>query len=199
MKELLNIAIFGGSFNPPTIQHMKIGYEVLSKHICDKLIYVPCGSRDDKILEANNEQRLKMITLSVKSYFNNDKRVEIDDVEIKHGKLIPTYYLLNMYKEKYPNSKIYFIMGSDLPHYYSFFDEIDKLKKEFDFLIFRRPGYVEKTEEMPERYTYVKDYQESEISSTMVRNFLKNNKEADLSNYIVKDVIEYIKQEDIYK
>ncbi len=42
------IAVFGGSFNPPTYAHMKIITYMINKTQIDKLLIVPCGFRIDK-------------------------------------------------------------------------------------------------------------------------------------------------------
>ncbi len=44
----LRIAVIGGSFNPSTRAHMKLGKIILANKHADVINYVPCGFRKDK-------------------------------------------------------------------------------------------------------------------------------------------------------
>jgi nicotinic acid mononucleotide adenylyltransferase len=48
MKSL--VAVIGGSFDPPTIAHALMAAELLNQKIVNKVVYVPCGTREDKPL-----------------------------------------------------------------------------------------------------------------------------------------------------
>ena len=39
------VAVYGGSFNPPTIAHERISKDILSLDNVDKFIYLPVGDR----------------------------------------------------------------------------------------------------------------------------------------------------------
>ena len=48
MRQISKIGIIGGSFDPPTIAHLKMAEVLLIDKKVDKIIFVPCGSRSDK-------------------------------------------------------------------------------------------------------------------------------------------------------
>jgi cytidyltransferase-like protein len=65
LNKKLNIAVLGGTFDPPTISHLQIVCEVYNefKEI-DEVWIVPCGDeRIDKIPQASSLHRFKMIEL----------------------------------------------------------------------------------------------------------------------------------------
>ena len=47
-KTMKRIAIFGGSFDPPTISHMQVASETINLLGFDEVRLVPCGARPDK-------------------------------------------------------------------------------------------------------------------------------------------------------
>jgi nicotinic acid mononucleotide adenylyltransferase len=44
------VAVLGGSFDPPTLAHAMIAAELLNKKLVSRILFVPCGDRDDKNL-----------------------------------------------------------------------------------------------------------------------------------------------------
>lgn len=58
-----NIAVLGGTFDPPTISHLQIVCEVYNTfNDIDEVWFVPCGDeRQDKTPEASSFHRLNMI------------------------------------------------------------------------------------------------------------------------------------------
>ena len=47
-SHLKNIAVLGGSFDPPTISHLQLASEVINLLGFDEVLIVPCGARPDK-------------------------------------------------------------------------------------------------------------------------------------------------------
>ena len=48
MRQISKIGIIGGSFDPPTIAHLKMAEVLLTDKKVDKIVFVPCGNRSDK-------------------------------------------------------------------------------------------------------------------------------------------------------
>ena len=55
--------------------------------------------------------------------------------------MIPTYYMLEMLREKYTDLEFNFIMGSDLMPGIIEWDDGDKFLNEYGFICFERVGY----------------------------------------------------------
>jgi nicotinic acid mononucleotide adenylyltransferase len=136
---------------------------------------------------------------------------KIDDTEIVHGAMIPTYFLLSKLQsaDKYRDAQLFFVIGSDLLPTLHLWHEADKLKQEFPFLVFVRPNWAEglKPENMPSKYQTLDSAWQCDMSSTRLRLRI----EADLLRHpgsaashlgvfgmVGPRVIEYIKARGLY-
>ena len=90
--------------------------------------------------------------------------VKSNDIEVVHGPIIPTYFLMKQLEAKYGDQyEFYFILGSDLIPGLITWDEGQKLIDEVKFIVFERKGYehildekVEKEYLMPKHYVVIK-------------------------------------------
>ncbi|CAD7286417.1 nicotinate (nicotinamide) nucleotide adenylyltransferase [Campylobacter suis] len=106
----MNIAFFGGSFDPPHLGHDSIVKMALSELDIDKLIIMPTFISPFKSqFSAPPELRLKW----VKKLWGELKRVEILDFEIKQERPVPTIQSVKYIYETYDISEFYLIIGAD--------------------------------------------------------------------------------------
>ncbi|MDX4028199.1 nicotinate (nicotinamide) nucleotide adenylyltransferase [Aliarcobacter skirrowii] len=134
----MKIAIFGGSFDPIHLAHEKIVKTALEVLDIDKLIIVPTylnPFKKDFLFEP--EIRFKLL----KKVFEDDKRVEVCDYEIKQKKLSYTYETIRYIKSLLNPSKIYFIIGEDNLKSLYRWHNIDELKENLEFVVAKRAGY----------------------------------------------------------
>ena len=83
----MNLAIYGGSFDPPHIGHEQIVYKVLETIDIDKLIVVPTFLNPFKLSSHfTPNQRLDMIDC----LFNNQDKIEVSSFEIDKKKKVPS-------------------------------------------------------------------------------------------------------------
>ena len=119
----------------------------------------------------------------MKDFFPDDFPVYVNDIEVKNGSTIPTYFLMKRLETEYPDYSFYFIIGSDLIPTLRLWDEGDKLLEEIKFIVYNRVGYEveiyinnpESQVSMPKQYLYSNTYKDlfGEVSSTLVRNRIK--------------------------
>ena len=106
------IGIFGGTFNPIHLGHIRLGQLVLDEIKLDKILYIPDNTpphKSDKDL-ACGEDRLNMIDISIKDHVD----MESSDIELKReGKSYSFETLLEL-KKLYPNDELYLITGADM-------------------------------------------------------------------------------------
>ncbi|WOV87554.1 nicotinate-nucleotide adenylyltransferase [Sporosarcina oncorhynchi] len=108
----VKVGIYGSSFDPVTNVHLWTASTVAHRKKLDYVIFLPSSSkRTDKQLQTNDIHRLEMLKLAVAS---NPKFI-VDDYELN---VLPgnqyTYYTMQHFKETFPASEFYFIMGADL-------------------------------------------------------------------------------------
>jgi hypothetical protein len=96
----------------------------------------------------------------------------VDDVEIKNGKTIPTYNLLNKYRQENPDKDFFFILGSDLLPGLKNWDDGEQLIAEFNFLIYSRVGFTLEEQHLPKNYILIQTTFVG-ASSSLVRERVK--------------------------
>ena len=200
------VAIFGGSFDPPTIAHMQIACEIYNnfEHI-DQVWIVPCGDgRCDIKLRTPANHRLNMLHLIKDDLIAHNVPIFIDETEINRGEYIPTYYLLKELEETHKDMEFVFCIGTDLLEGLKTWDECNKLVEEFEFIIVSREDYP-LVLDLPE-VVYPKKYEVLETiingSSTKVRNRIHSRIENKLNLAIngltTNRVIKYIQENKLY-
>ena len=132
MEEKKNIVVMGGSFNPPTIAHLKLlqtamdgmeaerGYLVPVSHAYLKRKMVRAGSGN---LCIPTEIRLQMLRVMAAE----DARIRIYEGEVNEPFAITTQ-TMELIQEKHPDSQIWFVAGEDK------LDLIASLTKKYQFL-----------------------------------------------------------------
>lgn len=137
----MQIAIFGGSFDPVHIAHKEIVKSALKTLKIDKLIIVPTYLNPFKnsfFLEPQIRFEL------LKKVFSKLKKVEICDYEINQKKVSYSFDTVNYLKDLYKADKIYLILGEDnLENLHKWY-KIDDLKKLVEFVVAKRGGYKSK-------------------------------------------------------
>jgi len=106
----LDIAVFGGSFDPPHIGHEKIVELALLELQIDKLFVVPTFLNPFKShFHLHPNERFELL----KELFKENNKVEICDFEILQKKKTPTFETVSFLKASYDIDKIYLIVGAD--------------------------------------------------------------------------------------
>ena len=193
----MKIGVFGGSFNPPHKLHLNIGLELVNKQYVDKVIYVPTGSKykyKNNLLPDKN--RLEMLEILTKT----QEYLDVNDYELK-DEVVYTCETLAYFKELYPNDEIYFICGADNLSYIDKWKNGEKILNNYKIIAMKRKG--EDIEELLKKFVdyqnniIVADVEQQDISSTDIREKLKNNE--NVLDVLDKDVYEYIRKNKLYE
>lgn len=106
------IGLFGGTFNPIHIGHIKLAEDVYKFFSLDKLIFIPSKIPPHKNLGSTKaKDRFNMV---VKAVENLNGCFEVSDYEIKQKGVSYTYKTLKYFRKKYKNDQLFFIAGSDI-------------------------------------------------------------------------------------
>ncbi|WP_311377212.1 nicotinate (nicotinamide) nucleotide adenylyltransferase [Anaerococcus vaginalis] len=196
----MKIGLFGGTFDPIHIGHMILMENVINNLDLDKIYVLPNSNPPHKLENKKTtlNLRLKMVNETIK----DNPKLEINDYDYRDNEIHYTFNTINYFKKSYPNDEFFFIMGED-----SFLD-IEKWKnyKEIlkeNLIIFKR--YSNKNFSLISKINQVRKYNKNiylidnialDISSTLIRNLVKENKSI---RYLVNDeVINIIKEEKLY-
>lgn len=111
----MNIAIFGGAFNPVHNGHIYLVSELSRINNTvdpfDKIILIPTANPPHKSNAGliSGEHRINMLNLAFADYDN----VEISTIEFESKEKSYTYHTLKKLKEQYPNDDLTLLIGSD--------------------------------------------------------------------------------------
>jgi nicotinate-nucleotide adenylyltransferase len=191
----MKIGILGGTFNPIHNGHIKCAESVLKQFALDKIIFVPSRTPVHKKLKykISVEDKVNLINLAIKH--NSNFVLSKNELERKEDSY--TIYTVNDLINKNSQAEYYFILGVDSFNTIRTWKEAKKLIKLVYFIVMKRPGKAIESDLLKwVKNVFVANNQEMDVSSTEIRNLLKNNK--DISNYVCKEVAEYIYKHKLY-
>jgi nicotinate-nucleotide adenylyltransferase len=181
---LSRIGFFGGSFNPPTIAHFQIVKTALKEFNLDRIIVVPMGDKYAKKDLIPFKYRFSMLEIMFKEYDN----VEISSLQVNQQErtyAIDTFFIID---EKYKDDERFFIMGLDNFVNIKNWREPEKLLENRKYIVFKRNNIKEYSSNKNVQFFNV----EQNISSTIVRNKIKNGEALD--GFLQPSVINYINE-----
>jgi nicotinate-nucleotide adenylyltransferase len=209
----MKIGIFGGTFNPIHIGHLRVALEVKEKLTLGKVIFVPSHMPPHKNL-ANNipgKKRLQMIQMAIKG----NPFFEASDFEVKKETTSYSIKTIRFIGNEYKTTP-YFILGQDAFNEISTWFEADKLFDYAHFVVMTRPDadkvplnkvLGKKAKQFKPIETGYKNNKNNEIifaevssldiSSSHIRDLCK--KRQSIKYLTPKEVEEYILRERLYQ
>ena len=134
----MQLAIFGGSFDPIHIAHEAIVNKALNSLEIDKIIVVPTYLNPFKS-SFHYEPNIRFNLL--KKVFKNNPKVKVCDYEIKQNRSVYSIETVKYLKNLYKPSKIFIIIGADNVKDLNKWNSIDELKSLAQFVVFNRTGF----------------------------------------------------------
>jgi nicotinate-nucleotide adenylyltransferase len=130
----MNIAVFGGSFDPPHIGHEKIVNKCLDTLDIDKLLIVPTFLNPFKTKSYFSAK--ERFDLLEDIFF--DDRIVVYDFEIKQNKPTPTIDTIKYITKTINPDKIYLIIGADNLSTIDLWKDFSLLKDLVSFVVISR-------------------------------------------------------------
>ena len=166
----MQIGIFGGSFDPPHLGHLRSAQRLLGHKSVDQAWLMPCYSHVWEKKLSPVKHRLAMTKLL------ENKNIKVSTIEIEQKRPVPTIETLRILRKKYPNDRFFWVIGEkslpELPKW----KDYEKLISNNDLLVVAE----------------IKG-----ISSSIIRQRVKKN--LSLKGFVSKKVAEYIKNNGLYK
>ncbi len=134
----MDIAIFGGSFNPVHFGHFEIVRQVDLQFNFSKILVVPAYKNPLKedLPSIPENVRLQMLVET----FLEFKNVEISSFELNESKTSYSYNTLEHFRKQYPEDRFYLILGKDAFASFHLWANADKISELCTLLVFNRQG-----------------------------------------------------------
>lgn len=203
MLKKIRVGIFGGTFNPIHFGHLILAQNAAEFCNLDKVLFIPSGVSYFKDPEtiACAEDRLNMVSAAIA----DNPLFEVSTIETERSGNSYTYETIESLKRDHPDYDLFYIIGADTLF------SMEKWK--YPDIIFDNvrivcaPRNNCSSDMLNKQQTYLKekfnadiiimDYPEIEISSSFIRNIIKENKTA--KYYLSEGVREYIVNHNLYR
>lgn len=187
----MKIGVYVGSFDPVHVGHKEVMDYLLQEKYVDKLIVIPTVNYWDKTNLTDIEHRYNML-----KFYEND-RITIESLSYPY-----TYQILEELTKKYPVDNLYLIIGVD---------NLEKfhLWKNFDYLVTFKILVLPRNEKSVSKFNknfskedsfiYIPNFNYIDISSTQIRNFIKEQNDTKIKQFLSPKVYNYIKENNLYR
>jgi nicotinate-nucleotide adenylyltransferase len=107
------IGIYGGTFNPPHIGHIRAAMDAVRTLELTKLYVIPDRIAPHKEIPEGSpspQQRLEMLRLAL----SREKNVEVSDIELRREGKSYTYETVEQLRAMHPDAELILLMGTDM-------------------------------------------------------------------------------------
>lgn len=108
----MKIVLFGGTFDPPHVEHVRMAEEAVRELQPDLLLVMPTflPPHKETLFAASAADRLEMCRLA----FSDIPCARVSDYEISRARKSYSYLTVRAVAKKYPGAEILFLMGTDM-------------------------------------------------------------------------------------
>ena len=136
------IGIYGGSFNPLHVGHLRAANFAKEAFRLDKLLLIPSCMSCHKAVPENtptDAQRLEMLQLATADC----EGLEVCDVELQRGGISYTWETLEQLRKQYPDAEFYLCMGTDMFLSFHNWKNPERILAQAALAVFDRGGKLE--------------------------------------------------------
>lgn len=197
------IGLFGGTFNPIHLGHLIIAQHFVNELKLDYCIFIPTSVspfKTEKKDILNLEDRIKLVEIAVE----DNPKFAVTDHEAEKGGISYSFETVDHFRKKNPNDKLYWLIGGDQAKSFHKWKNYKSILTNVNLTIAGRPDTLSSQErgKINQRLSKLGDltWLDSpliEISSTDIRNKLKNN--IPVKYLLPKKCEQYILKKDLYK
>lgn len=187
----MRVGIYVGSFDPVHKGHKMVVDYLLNNDYVDKVLVIPTGAYWDKTGIIPVNYRIDMW-----NYYKSDRIV----IDKRYNDIEYTYMILDML-ERECDDELYLIIGADNVINFDKWKNYQKILERKILVIPRENIEMDKyfsRYEKKDNFIVVEGFKEVDISSKEIRGLLHDGKYDEVEKYLDKEIIEYIKKNDLY-
>ncbi|WP_124058023.1 nicotinate-nucleotide adenylyltransferase [Vaginisenegalia massiliensis] len=185
------IGILGGTFNPPHLGHLLMAEQAGSQLELDEVwfmpTFIPPHIEGKETISAHH--RVQMTQLAIEG----NPRFKLQTYEITKGDKSYTIETMQAFRDLYPQTDFYFIIGTDSANHLHTWLEIDQLMTLVQFVGIHRPGEKAYQGSYPILWL---DSPMVDISSTDLR--LRVYLDQSIKYQVPEAVLNYIEENQLY-
>ena len=131
--------VFGGSFDPPHVGHLIIAEHIARRRRLDTVMWVPAKNppHKDPMNLSPAEDRVEMVRLAIEG----NPLFELSTIEMSDDQPPYSVNLLETLQQKYPDDKLYFILGGDSLYELPTWKDYTRLWQLAEICVTPRPGW----------------------------------------------------------
>ena len=199
---MARIGIYGGTFNPPHLGHIRAAVTAVEALKLDLLLVIPDRIAPHKQLpedSASPEQRLQMLRLALAG----KEKIQVSDLELRREGKSFTYETVEQLRREYPDDELILLMGTDMFLSFHQWREPERILAQASIGVFYRgtPGEKSRIEERKAQMeqqghtVHLIENEVVDISSTQLRRMLVFRC---ASPFLPEGVEEYIRSRGLY-
>ena len=190
----MRIGLLGGSFDPPHTGHLLVASDAFEALALDCLVFIPASTQPLKAGRAigTPEQRLAMVRLLI----GDDRRFDVDAIEIDRGGLSYTVDTLTTLAARWPSAELFWLVGADVPRLFASWRSPDRIVELATVVVLQRAGETPDLASMPGRPRCLTT-RRIEISSIEIRYRVRQGKS--IRGFVPDAVAAYIDAERLYR
>jgi len=193
------IGVYGGSFDPIHLGHLRSALEVLHLQKLDELRFLPSGNPPHRSrARVANEHRLKMLQLAVEGA----PGIAIDDRELGRKSTSYSIDTLETIQVENPQAELTLVIGMDQFSAFDTWHRWQELLQRVELVVMERPGEIMSgsaqelmTSSLQKRISIISVTQ-MDISSSRIRKDLQDG--LDIRFLVPSAVRNYILSENLY-
>ena len=197
MNKSVNIALFGGTFNPVHNGHLINARHILREFSLNKVIFIPSRYPVHKKLESGISvlDRCAMLSLAIQ----DDENFEISSIEVDRDS--PSYAIFTVMEMSgiYEECSMHYIIGADSYNQLTTWKDHIRLFALTRFIVLRRPGEQINKSRYPgyeDRFRFANNPL-LEISSREIRELVNSGRSA--HSLVPGPVYDYINEKGLYR
>jgi len=188
------LGIIGGTFDPVHNGHLLVAEWLQKSLYLDKVYFIPnhihpFQKRND--ITPDNI-RLQMLRIALADYPN----FEIDTIELDKQGISYSVDTIRFYKKRYPPAELFLLIGEDNYSEFYKWKDPEEIKDSVQVVVYRRKS-ADRSEQQPDRGILFVDSPEIDISSTQIRNRIKEGQSC--SKFLPQSVDDFILENGLYR
>ena len=184
----MRTALFGGTFDPVHLGHMKAARAVADALSLDRVFFIPANIPPHKGgVHVSGMHRKRMLALATEG----DARFFVSEFELEREETNYSFITAEYFAKLYPLDTLYFITGDEAYNLLHTWKTPERIRAVADFVVVTRDNTPPPKDALYVRMDAV------DISSTEVRRRLEEGEDA--SDLLPEAVYTYIKEKGLYK